>query len=201
MSTPFTPSRRLRLLIVSAMALGLAACGLSGPPPTLYVLGQPQSVATAAPLGGDRPVIEIKPVRVSDYLDTTDLVVRGPDRIIPSQQGRWAERLSVGVQRALAASLGARLPGLILTTQPPIDRPARQLLVDVSGFEAIEGGSVILTARWTIADGASRQSVVSNGAQVTVPLTTAGDAGVVQAMSKAVDELAGHIAPGLSNAR
>jgi hypothetical protein len=64
--------------------------------------------------------------------------------------GRWGERLSLGITRALAASLTARLPDFVVTTTAPVNAPRRRLLVDVTSFEARADGQVVLATRWTI---------------------------------------------------
>src|SRR3546814_6599396 len=86
-------------ILFGAAALALAACGTAGPPPVTYVLGE-SAIAEhgAEPLAG-RPVVEVKPVLVPDYLDVSDILIRGAEHVVvPSLTGRWGERLSVGVK-------------------------------------------------------------------------------------------------------
>jgi hypothetical protein len=130
-----------------ATLLLLAGCR-GGPPPATYVLGTPAPETAGAERLAGRPVIEVKPVLVPDYLDVTDILVRqGTNKLVSSQTGRWGERLSVGITRALAAGLRHRLPGYIVTTAPPVERPSRQVLVEVESFEPRADGSVVLAAR------------------------------------------------------
>ncbi|MBX6376452.1 MAG: membrane integrity-associated transporter subunit PqiC, partial [Acetobacteraceae bacterium] len=112
-STP----RRTRRSVARSAALGaaglvLAACGLtSGPPPVTYVLGTPAPAADGVESLTGKPVIEVKPVLVPDYLDVADIMIRQADNVVaPSPTGRWGERLSVGVTRALTLGLARRLP-------------------------------------------------------------------------------------------
>ena len=75
----------------------VAGCAAS-PPTQTYVLGYPEDPARAMIEQADRPVIRLIPVSISDYLDTRDIVIRsGQNQVTASPTGRWAERLSVGM--------------------------------------------------------------------------------------------------------
>ena len=183
--------------LLGAAGLVLGACG-SSPAPDLYVLGAaPAPVTAAAPQAG-LPVIEVKPVGVPDYLDTTDLLVRhGEGQMVASQTGRWGERLSAGVTRALAAALATRLPRMAVTASPPVERPARQVLVDTEAFEARADDEVVLVAHWSITDGGPRQTLTSERVSLAEPVAGTGDGAVVAAMTRATEGLATRIAAGL----
>jgi uncharacterized lipoprotein YmbA len=145
------------------------------------------------------PVVEVKPVQLPSYLDSTDLLVRGPGgQIVPSRTGRWGERLSDGLARALTGDLAALVPRMAVTTIPPVERPSRQVLVDVVSFEATLERGLVLVARWTVTDGAARSALATERVSIAIPLADTGDAAVVAAMTRAVAELAAHIAPALA---
>jgi uncharacterized lipoprotein YmbA len=183
--------------VVLAALLLLAGCQ-SSPPPATYVLGSPTPETTGAERLAGRPVIEVKPVLVPDYLDVTDILVRrGPNQLVPSQTGRWGERLSVGITRALAADLRNRLPGYLVTTVPPVERPSRQVLVEVESFEPRADGSVVLAARWRVVAGSSGEPQAGERVSIVEKLSGPGDAAIAAAMTQAVDALAGHIARGI----
>jgi uncharacterized protein len=110
-----------------------------------------------------------------------------------------AERLSIGLTRALAASIAARLPNAAVTTMTPVERPMRQVLTDVTTFDTNPGHDVILAARWTIADGSGHVSLLSEEAALVEPLASANDAAAVAAMSRAVEDLASRIATGIEH--
>lgn len=180
-----------------ALCMLLAGCA-SGPGPALFVLGRAPAPANSATRQSGLPILEVKPVQLPGYLDTTDLVVRGAGgQIIPSRAGRWGERLSEGFTRALTADLVALLPYMAVTSAPPVERPVRQLLVDVANFEARLQGPVVLRARWTFTDGAARQTFSSELVSITVPVRGTGDGAVATAMTEAIDDLAARIASSL----
>lgn len=183
-----------RWATVFVVSAGLAACSLAGPPPTEYVLGSPTAATTTTKSQTGLPVVQVLPVQLPDYLDTTDLLVRSGSQIIPSPTGRWGERLSVGVTRDLVASIAARLPYLTVTASPPIDRPARQVLVDIVSYEATGDRRVILLARWTITDGTRQIVMDAQQVSIAVPVASSDDAVVVAAMSDALADGAAQIA-------
>ncbi|HEY2437425.1 MAG TPA: ABC-type transport auxiliary lipoprotein family protein, partial [Solirubrobacteraceae bacterium] len=68
------------------LCLLLAGCGAGGSGPALFVLGRPPAPSNSATRQSGLPILEVKPVQLPGYLDTTDLLVRGPGgQVIPSQ--------------------------------------------------------------------------------------------------------------------
>lgn len=181
-----------------AIAILVSACNSAGPPPELYVLGdaarpKPEPVSQL-----DHPIVEVKPVRVPDYLDTTDIFTRGPGgRIVASQSARWGERLSAGVTRTVATSLEARLPQLVVTTSPPLEHPRWQVLIDLDVFEVQPGGPSVLTARWSIWEGRGGQKLREEKISLSTPVGQGSDQEVVETMTRQVDQLVDRIAPAL----
>src|SRR6266478_7254373 len=179
---------------VLAIAILVSACSSAGPPPELYVLGdavrpKPESVSQL-----DDPIVEVKPVRVPDYLDTTDIFTRGPGgRIVASQNARWGERLSVGMTRAVARSLEARLPQLVVTTSPPLEHPRWQVLIDLDAFEVQPGGPSVLDVRWSLREGRGGQKLREERISLSTPVGHGSDQEVVETMTRQVDQLVDRI--------
>jgi len=142
----------------------------------------------------DAPVVEIKPIRLPDYLDTTDLLARSGDRVVASTEGQWAERLSTGMERALAVALSARLPEMVVMSHAPVEEPARQLLLDITSYEATAAGDVVLVARWTVTDGTGNRVLSTDRTRIAAPLAGESDAAVVEAMNAALNLLADRLA-------
>jgi uncharacterized protein len=191
---------RWRRAAVAAIALlGLSGC-LSSPPPRTYILGYPADAETVTRTEPLRPVVEVKPVSVPDYLDTRDILVRtGANELVASPNGRWGDRLSVGITRALTAALAKRLPNMDVTAAQPISPAAQQVVVDVDTFEIREGGPCLVGARWSIVNGRGRQSATSDYARFAVDANGRNDAAVAAAMTQAVDRFADRIASALTN--
>jgi hypothetical protein len=179
-------------LLVAALGSG---CHSADPMPNIYVLGNavPARATEVSQLG--QPVIEIKQAQLPDYLDTSDIIENGPDgRMLVSNHGRWAERLSVGVTRAVALSLAAQLPGFAVTTSPPSTAPWRQVRIDIDAFAAGPDGNCVATVDWRVGARDNGELVAKQRTTLAVPVTGTGDAAVVAAMSGEVDTIADRIA-------
>jgi uncharacterized lipoprotein YmbA len=179
------------------LLLCLAACS-STPPPRIYLLTPPLPSAAPAPSPVlPVPRIVMSRVRVPDYLDTTDILLRdGTREVKVSETGRWGERLSHGLTRALAADLGARLPGALGTFDPSSTQ--RQVQVSVDALDLWADGRCAMTATWTIVDPAASRAVADGtGTFAAAPegsFRGGADGGVVDSMAHAVDALADAIA-------
>ncbi len=178
------------------LSLGLTGCGgLAGAPVKLYVLGDAAAPVATGAVPTDRPILELKTVQLPDYLDNQDILTRGAaNEVVASVAGRWAERLSVGMTRALAADLGLRLPGYVLISAPPaFGATPRQIHVDVDAFDARADGRVYLAARWSITK-TSGDLAASARVSLVEPVSAPGDVGLAAAMSRVLHRLADAIA-------
>ena len=191
-------ARVVSLTFFGLAICALAACRLAGPPPREYVLGKMAEPTVSSIPETGRPLLEVKRVQIPEYLDRTSILERRGNQLVPSSTSRWSERLSVGMTRALVASLAGDLPAMLVTaTPPPIGRPTRQIIVEVIAFESRSDQRVILVAHWTIVDGVSRQILTSQQTSLVEVIAGAGDEAVVTAMSRAVEGLAGQVAAGV----
>ena len=99
--------------LVLALLTILMGCA-SGPQAVTYVLSAPADPVAGVSGEIGRPVVELRNVTLPDYLDTSDIFVRdGRNELKSSQTGRWGERLSVGVTRALIVDLAKRMPDVL----------------------------------------------------------------------------------------
>jgi uncharacterized lipoprotein YmbA len=185
-------------VVLAAIALALAACGSGGSVPQLYVLGEPAPAATEIVSQAQAPVLEVRPVRVPDYLDTTDIVTRGSGGlVIASQEGRWGERLSVGLTRAVAARLASRLPGLAVRQSSPLRAPRWQVRIAVEALDVRPDGASTLAATWSLRDAEHDRILADERVELTEPATAGragADAAVVAAIGRTVSRLADRIA-------
>jgi uncharacterized lipoprotein YmbA len=164
------------------------------------VLGSPPpAIASVEPLPG-RPVIELQRVLVPDYLDVSDIMVRQSANVVaPSHAGRWGERLSVGVTRALAFDLSRRLPDFVVATTP-VGTPTFQALVAIEDFAPRADGTVVLLARWRVMDDASRRTLAGERISLTDRAAKSDDAAIAAVMTRQVDDLAARLAAGVRQA-
>ena len=187
-------SARGPILALSA-AVALSGCHSADPYPNVYVLGIAPPVRPADESQLGQPVIEVKLAQLPDYLDSTDIIThRAGGRVTASETGRWGERLSVGVTRAVALSLAAQLPGLAVTTLPPLAAPWRQVRIEIDSFSARPDGECVVSAEWSIRAGDNGRLLEKQRTALVVAVAGSGDAAVVAAMGSEVNTLADRIA-------
>jgi hypothetical protein len=190
------PASRWMLIAMLAFATPvLSACGGGKPPSETYVLGRDTSVEQFSQTQFDSPVVELRPVRIPDYLDNKDIVVaRTGGQITVSPNARWGERLSVGVTRAVAASLAARLPRLVVMPTPGPERSRWRVLIDIDTFGVQSAGQCVLVGRWSVWTGGEERKLRDEKFSLDQPIGKGSDAEIVAAMTTLVDQLAARVA-------
>jgi uncharacterized protein len=178
---------------------GASACGPSGPPPKVYVLGDGISAESQMVSQLDKPTVEVRPARVPDYLDTTDIVTRGAGGlIVPSESARWGERFSIGLARAVTAELTRKLPQLAITTSARSTEPKWEVEIELDAFDVQPTGKSTLAATWSIIDVQRRRTLAEERVVLSDRGTFQTDAQVVAVMGHQVEDLAGRIAESLA---
>lgn len=181
---------------LSAAALTLlCACSILEPreDPTRFFVLSPAAGAGAAP-GDPELLIALGPVRLPDYLLRPEVVRRvGPNQLEPARVDRWGEPIDRALVRVLCLDLAALLPrsAVVPFPAPPGEKPALQVGIDVSAFEADRAGATRLEARWRIRGGDEetvRESRLEREAE------SGETAATVAAMSALLAELAAEIA-------
>src|SRR5580658_1099501 len=185
-SRPWLPPSLASLVLVAACA--------STPPARLYVLGDPAEPAQAVKVQSGHPVVRLLPVSVPDYLDNREILRHDRrNEVTASSTGLWAERLSVGVTQALAASLSTGLPDVVIVTDQPNVPPSRQIVVDVLDFEIGDDGRCLLYARWEAVSGDGGKVLRRESDSFVEQAAQPSDGGVAAAMTRAIDRLAQRI--------
>ncbi|HTV98330.1 MAG TPA: PqiC family protein [Steroidobacteraceae bacterium] len=188
---------RFRLLALAALISIAGGCLSHREYRHIYTLDGAVDAPAQEGTDAQRPVMQLERVLVPDYLDTTDIVLRlGTHEIHESATGRFGERLSLGVTRALRSDLALRLPRYIIALSGYDGTRARQILVNVDAFDVWPTGRCVLVADWSILE-ADRRTVLSAGRGTFT--TAAGgvnppDGAIVAAMADAVRQLADRIA-------
>jgi uncharacterized lipoprotein YmbA len=173
--------------------LPLWGCG-TFPLPRTYVLAAPDRSTPGVIDEAGLSHIELRTVTVPDYLDTTDIVRQSAsNEVTTSATGKWGERLSLGITRALAFDLTKRLPHTVIEFRGAYE-PSLRLFVNVERFEFGEDGRCTLTARWRVtASGAKDQPNSAQGTFIETS-TAKTDAAEALAMTEAIDQLSRQIA-------
>lgn len=193
--------RIVSLPVVSTALLAAAGCS-SAPPPSLYSLSAPVDPTAGISTVTAEPTLQLQPVTVPDYLDTSDLLLRsGQNELKASATGRWAERLSEGLNHALQADLAVRLQRDQVTAAPPTLKTARQIQVNLEAFDVRPDGRCVMAVTWTILDKDNQSVLISERGSFIGSARNAsgnvGDADIVSAMAAATGQLADAIAAGV----
>jgi uncharacterized lipoprotein YmbA len=147
-----------RIARLSLAALGLlCACSILDPraDPTRFFVLSPSAQAGAEGAADPAAAIAVGPVRMPDYLLRPELVRRvGPNQLEPSRVDRWAEPIDRALLRVLCLDLAALLPRstVIPYPAPAGEKPALQIELELSAFEADRAGAARLQARWEVRD-------------------------------------------------
>jgi uncharacterized lipoprotein YmbA len=187
-----------RQLLLCALTLGLHGCAL-GPPARIYVLTAPVEARETRLNLSNKPRLQLLPVVVPDYLDTSEIVTRsGANEIKASTTARWGERLSQGIAHALIAALAQRLPDDFVTLDEATAKPGRQMLVNVTAFDVQADGRCELNATWTLVDNDARTILAERSGTFVAPSDNtsiiASDAAVVSGMTSTINKLAERMA-------
>ena len=183
----------------------LAGCSAFSPQPdpskfyTLTAIAQPGAAATKDL--GNQVSLGIGPITLPGYLDRQEIVTRvSPNRIVPSENDRWAEPLETNLTRVLTQNLSSLLHSdrLIVYPWELNRRPNYQLEVQVLRFEANAGGDVQLSARWRVLDTNKKIPLQTGESTLTrQPVSKSTDASVA-ALSDALGDLSREIAKAVS---
>lgn len=143
--------------------------------------------------------VEVGQVTLPATLDRLSYVAQsGPDRLVISDQDRWAEPLDGMIRRVLAADLGSCLPGRVLAPgDPPRPGAMRQVRVNVRQFAAGPAGTVTLQADWSLLSGTPPAVVLRRTETLTAAARSARAQDAVGAMSRTLGMLSARIAASL----
>ena len=140
------------VFVVGAVLLLVIGCAGSSKPSSFYFLPiLPESEAVGLKEGGVS--IEVGPISVPTYLDTTQITTAGKDnRIYTDQFNRWAEPLKDSFQRVLTENLAILLKTVNVYMFPQRREVAAdfQIEITVSRFYAQVDGTAVLTAYFTV---------------------------------------------------
>jgi uncharacterized lipoprotein YmbA len=109
--------------------------------------------------------IGVGPIEIPDYLDRPHIVTRtGQNEIKIADFNKWAGSLKNDISRVISENLSALLPAGRVYVYPfksyiPIEY---QIVVNISRFEGLSGGKVMLNADWTILGGKEKRVILTD---------------------------------------
>jgi uncharacterized lipoprotein YmbA len=181
--------RRLLLLLAAA-----PACCAS-PNPTLYVLApqpgtsDPGLSQSGTPQPGAPRSVELREIGLARYLDRSQIVRSSEGyRLDVLSNEWWGEPLGTMLSRVLVQELTQRLPGSTVFAESGAItiNAAATVAVNIQRLDADATGTVVLIAQVEI----SGKSIATRDIRLSVPPTMPGTAGLVEAMSRAIGQLA-----------
>jgi uncharacterized lipoprotein YmbA len=177
-------SRRYAL---AALVLLPAAC--SSPNPVLYTLAPVPGQARA----GGPHYVQLREVALPRYLERSQIVRSTEDfRLDVLSNDWWGESLTSMFSRVLMQDLAQRLPNSTVYPESGAisATPDATIAVNVHRFDADRSGALILDADLVV----KRQEPVARHVHFGVPVSGAGTAALVGAMSTALADMADTLA-------
>jgi len=187
-------------LLLAGVALASAsACG-SSPPSRFYLLTPlPDDTGDAAGAGSgdadDALTIRLDPVELPRYLNVPEIVTRvGGNELELAEYDRWGESLQDNFGRVLSQNVSvligsARVARYVWELPGPADY---HVGVAVLRFDS-EDGAAVLDARWSLARGQPKRTVLARSSRHVRPVVGDGYRATAVAMSATVADLSREI--------
>jgi len=193
----------LCILSIAVFALALNGCIsiADSPVPRQYM---PHSLAAQETNKFDYPskgIIGIGPVRIPEYLNRPQMVIREKNNLYTfSQFDRWAEPLDTVILRLLDDGVSTMLVNAdTVKFSWSILVPVKyQVTVDVIQMESELDGDLRLSARWNIFDLESKSLIFTKRSEIVTPITPHDYFGMSNALSSTVQALSAEVAGELS---
>ena len=188
--------------IVTAAALGmvLLASGCASAPTHVFTLTPTPPANRVAAISVTQP-IEVAEVPLPPLIDRNSIVLNaGNGQLSIPQNDEWGGPLGSLIRETLTADLQSRL-GANAVLPPGSMAPKRGLRIlrlTIQQFIGSTNGHVVLDASWAILKAGGSDVLQSGRATITTQATSGKTADIVQAMSRALGELADHIAARIS---
>lgn len=184
------------IAVLIALTLCTGCIGRSGPA-RFYVLTEVPRSTVAAPAAepGRGAAVGVGPVILPGYLDRIQIVTRRGAQLEVAEFDRWGEPLSEGVPWAIAAHLAVLLQTerIVVFPWPGTRTIEYQVVVDVTRFDGVVGGDVLLEARWRVL-GQDRKELELRYSTVREATGESGYLALVAAMNRSLGALSRQIA-------
>ena len=191
----------LAILMLSTVFMLLGGCGTSNPS-RFYLLSLSEESEAAGQNRDGGLSIEIGPVKLPDYLDRLQIVVRtSRNELHMAEFDRWAEPLESNFIRVLAGNLSGLLSSNHITFFPgkAAVPTAYRVEVDVTRFEGGPDGTVTLDACWALFKAEDNQLLLMKKSCIRKPAGEEEDyAALVSAKSDALGDLSREIAESIT---
>ena len=195
--------RRAALLLLLALAPACHIIPEAKPEGTrFYTLELP--VPSGSGESDDSLALGLGPISFPGYLDQPQLVTRVDDeRIAFSPNDRWAGSLRTQFERALSLRLMSALGTDNISVFPwwHGHRIDLSVQLNVLAFEPDSTGTVRLDALWKVKSGQGQEIVRAGRVSLREPIGSGGTPAAVEALGRALDQLADAIAGDVQHAK
>ena len=196
---------RIDSCVLVLLALVLAACGTTHNY-RYYTLASVPAVpdGSAADAVKVPHILGLGPVTIPDYLDRPQIVLRtSRNELVLSQHSRWAGSLVNDSVRVLEENLDSMLAenGIAVVSWRRGVPNDYRVAVQVSRFDAMAGGTVVLKAQWVIYGKDGKGVLLLRESDVREPVLGSDEDSAVEAMGKALMGLSREILQGFRMAR
>jgi uncharacterized lipoprotein YmbA len=197
-------SNHFRVIGIALLAGLLALIGcLGGPsktPPTRYYVLNSSSGAEnkTAPVAQLKDAaVGVGPIKMSQVLDRPQIIMRtSKNEIRIADLERWAGPLHEMVANVMVDNLTALLPGTEILKFPwPVTIPVTyQVTMDITQFDGMPGGDVILKARWGVLGEDGKRVLANKQSELNEPVGGDTITEMVSAQSRLLEKLCREIA-------
>lgn len=190
-----------KLFVIGILCL-LAACVWTSPSSQFYTMRTMEAAGAPVISKSFQASIGVEQVKVPYMLDRPQIVVVKENEIEVSisERHRWAEPLSIIIQRKLAGDMSIVLPNAqIRNKNYALEKFDRSVIVEISKLDATLGDKVSLEAWYTISD-ASGKILARKKYALTEPVGTTYE-DLVSVTSNMIQALAVEIAQTVSKTK
>ncbi len=190
-----------KTLICTALTGLILLGGCTGTQLQKVYLVNPVFESVAAPASGPCISLGIGPVRMPDYLDRPQIVMRTTrSELLLARFDRWAEPLTDTLPRVLAQNLSRLLCIKTVSLYPfrPSVPKDYRLDVEVIRLDGMRGHEVTLEAWWSLSDGPGKKVQVSKRSKLTEPTQGNDFEALVEAHSRVIGSLCRDIAQAIA---
>jgi len=183
-------------ILVGAFCLTLAACGGSRPS-VFYALNPMDAYSSAAQQITKDLRVGVGPVRLPDYLNRPQIVVRqGENRLTVDEFHRWGGALDDEILRILTENLGVLLGSdQVRVYADDFGQPDCRVTVTLQRFEGVDDREAQLKASWAILQPRTGTVLKTREGLFRTPIKEPGDyEQIVSAQSDALAALSREIA-------
>ncbi len=142
------------------LVLCFSGCLSRSPAPTLYVFeaGDGWDTMAGRSFTGKEPAVSLAPIKLPEYLDRPQLVVRtGENTIRAVEQHRWGIELQRGILDVLSTGLSRELPEVYVNPEPlRLGTGGYHIQISILRLDGALNGPVHLAAQWNVRKGGAR---------------------------------------------